>query len=82
MIAALALCAAPFAVAGLIGAAVGGAALLMARDDLEQMERNIMDPEGRRRTLTGQTNAMIGTIVSIIGILAGALHALAYFSRF
>ena len=51
----------------------------MARDDLEQMDRNIMDPDGRRQTLTGQTNAMIGTIVSGIGILAGALHMLVYF---
>ena len=60
---------------------VSGAALLLARDDLEQMDRNIMDPEGRRRTTAGQTNAMIGAIVSLLGILVGALHALVYFGK-
>lgn len=81
VIAALALCAGPFAVAGVIGAGTAGAALVMARDDLDQMERNIMDPDGRRQTLSGQTNATIGLIVSLIGILAGGLRVLVYFAN-
>ena len=81
VVAALAFCAAPFAVAGLIGAGTGGAALLMAREDLEQMDRNIMDPEGRRRTVAGQTNAFIGAIVSLIGFLVGLLRALVYLEK-
>lgn len=81
VLAALALCSAPFAVAGLVGLGTGGAALLMARDDLGLMDRNIMDPVGRRQTTAGQTNAIVGIIVSLIGILAGGLQALAYFAR-
>jgi hypothetical protein len=64
----------PFAVAALVGLGLGIGAVGMARADLEQMDRHIMDPEGRRSTVTGQGNGVIGLVLGLIGLLLGAVR--------
>lgn len=65
----------PFAVASLVGGGLGLTVSLMARDDLEQMRRKVMDPEGEQSTLTGQTCSSIGLVIGIVGlVLAGLLR--------
>jgi len=67
-----------FALASLVGAGLGIATLVMARGDLKQMERNIIDPDGRASTLTGQTNGFVGTVLGLVGILMGAVVQLSF----
>jgi len=69
----------PFALASLVGLALGIAAVVMARADVEQMDRNIMDPEGRRSTVTGQGNGVVGLVLGGIGLLLGAARLLVAF---
>jgi hypothetical protein len=65
----------PFAVASLVGAGLGLTVSLMARDDLEQMRRKEMDPEGEQNTLTGQTCSSIALVLGLVGlVLAGLLR--------
>jgi hypothetical protein len=69
----------PFALAGIVGLGLGIGAVTMARTDLEQMDRNIMDPEGRRSTVTGQGNGFVGLVLGAIGIFLGAVRLLLFF---
>ena len=45
-----------------IATAFGVSVLVMSHTDLDQMDRNIMDPQGRASTLSGQAQASIGTV--------------------
>jgi hypothetical protein len=69
----------PFALGGLVGLGLGIGAVTMARADLEQMDRNIMDPEGRRSTVTGQGNGVVGLVLGAIGLFLGAVRLLVSF---
>lgn len=68
----------PFAVASLVGAGLGLTVSLMARDDLEQMKRKEMDPEGEQNTLTGQSCSSIGLVLGIVGLVLAGLLRLPY----
>jgi hypothetical protein len=70
----------PFAIASLLSCVMGGTVLVMSNHDLDQMERNIMDPQGRESTRSGQSQASIGLVLGIIGVLLGAVRLLAFFS--
>jgi hypothetical protein len=63
----------PFAIASLIGAGLGLTVTLMARDDLAQMDRKEMDPDGHQSTQAGQTASSIGLIIGIVGLLLAGL---------
>lgn len=63
----------PFLLSSLIASALGIAAVVMARADLEQMDRNLIDPDGRRSTVTGQGNGFVGMILGLIGVLLGSV---------
>jgi hypothetical protein len=63
----------PFALASLVGGGLGLTVSLMARDDLEQMRRKVMDPDGEQSTLTGQTCSSIGLVIGIVGLLLAGL---------
>jgi hypothetical protein len=69
----------PFAVASLVGVGLGITAVAMARADIDQMDRNIMDPDGRRSTVTGQGNGVVGLVLGGIGLLLGAARLLVAF---
>jgi hypothetical protein len=43
------------------------------------IERNIMDPEGRRGTTTGQGNGFVGLVLGLIGVFLGAVRLLLAF---
>jgi hypothetical protein len=62
-----------FAAASLLGTGLGFTVTLMAKDDLEQMERKTMDAEGRQSTEAGQRAASIGMILGIVGLLLAGL---------
>lgn len=62
-----------FAAASLLGSGLGFTVSLMARDDLEQMERKTMDPDGRSSTEAGQRAASIGSILGVVGLLLAGL---------
>ncbi|OAI53353.1 hypothetical protein AYO44_16055 [Planctomycetaceae bacterium SCGC AG-212-F19] len=73
----------PFALASLVGSGLGLTVSLMARDDLEQMRRKVMDPDGEQSTLTGQTCSSIGLVIGIVGLLlAGLLRLPQLFAGF
>ena len=62
-----------FAAASLLATGLGFTVTLMAKDDLEQMERKTMDSEGRQSTEAGQRAASIGMILGIVGLLLAGL---------
>ncbi len=70
----------PFAVASAVATGLGTAAQVMSHADLEQMERNIMDPQGREKTMSGQAQGLIGTVLGVIGLLLGMVHLLVFFN--
>ena len=57
--------------AGLISLALGIPAIVMARTDLEKMNRNQMDRSGYGTTNAGFILAIIGVVLSILGIIGG-----------
>lgn len=75
-----AVCASPFAAASAIATGIGIAALMMSHGDLQQMEQNVMDPRGRARTQSGQSQASIGTVLGMIGLVFGLLRLLVWFN--
>jgi len=66
----------PFALASLVGTVIGLSAVVMGRTDIDQMDRNIMDPDGRGGTLSGKTQGMLGAVLGIIGGSLGGLNIL------
>jgi hypothetical protein len=54
---------------GLIGLILGISALNMANNDLREMDKGIMDESGRGQTNAGRTCAIIGIILSVVGII-------------
>lgn len=72
----------PFTLASAVASAVGITALVMAHNDLDQMDRNVMDPRGRDSTLSGKGQASIGTALGLIGFfLGGVVQLLILFGR-
>lgn len=69
----------PFTLASLLGAGLGIAAVSMARADLDSMDRNLIDPDGRRSTVTGQGNGFVGMVLGLIGVVLGVLSGLLRF---
>lgn len=69
----------PFALASLLAIGLGLTISIMARDDLEQMRRKEMDPEGEVSTMGGQTAASVGFITGLIGLVLAALLRLPLF---
>jgi hypothetical protein len=63
----------PFTIASLVGTGLGIAAVTMARHDLDQMERNIMDPDGHGTTTAGRTQGSIGLALGLVGIFLGGV---------
>lgn len=68
----------PFAIASLVGAGLGLTVWLMARDDIQQMNRKEMDPEGERDTEAGQRSSSIALVLGIVGVVLAGLLRLPY----
>ena len=52
---------------GLVAAlATGIPALVMAKHDLEQMNANLLNPEGRRATEMGRNKALVGVVLAVL----------------
>ena len=61
-----------FGILGLLGCLpLGIAAWIMGSRDLKEMDGGSMDPSGRSNTKAGQVCGIIGTILSVLGFLAG-----------
>jgi hypothetical protein len=63
----------PLAALSVLSAAAGIGAVVMARDDLELMERQVMDPAGRSATLQAQGRAATGIVLGLAGALLSLL---------
>jgi hypothetical protein len=63
----------PFLFASIVGTGLGVSALVMAAVDLERMEQDLVDPEGRGSTRAGRNQAAVGTGIGLIGVLLGGL---------
>lgn len=63
----------PLAAISVLAAASGIGTVVMARDDLELMDRRVMDPAGREATLAGQSNGTVGIVLGIAGALLSLL---------
>jgi hypothetical protein len=65
----------PLSLASILGAGIGLTVWIMSKDDLEQMESKIMDPEGRRNTEAGQKCAKAAMVLGAVGlVLTGLLR--------
>ncbi len=64
----------PFALASLLGLILGVCAIVMGRADLEQMDRNIMDPDGRGHTTNGKAQGGLGIVLGLIGAFLGCMN--------
>jgi hypothetical protein len=64
----------PLAIASLLASGLGLTCSLMARDDLDQMDRKVMDPEGWQATESGRRCASWAMMLGIIGLLLAAVR--------
>jgi hypothetical protein len=71
---------APFTIASGVATILGITCLVMSYADLAQMDKNIMDPQGRDSTRSGQAQAWIGTVIGGVGLLLSAVHMLVIFA--
>jgi hypothetical protein len=69
----------PFALGSLLAVGLGLTTYVLARDDLEQMKRKIMDPAGRQSTETGQNCCAIALALGSVGLLLAGLLNLPFF---
>jgi hypothetical protein len=77
----IAICFWPFVIPSLLALGLGSAALVMSRHDLDLMERNIMDPDGRTALESGRAWASVGTVLGLIGVtLGGLVRLMAWFA--
>jgi hypothetical protein len=59
--------------ASILGAGIGLTVWVMSKDDLEQMESKIMDPEGKQNTQAGQKCASVAMVLGVVGLVLTGL---------
>jgi hypothetical protein len=63
----------PFTIPSVLATGLGIATMVMSHHDLEQMNKNVMDPDGRPSTESGRSWGSIGLVLGVIGTVLGGL---------
>jgi hypothetical protein len=62
-------------ISALVSVPLGITAWALAQHDLAQMQRDLMDPRGRKETEAGRTGGILG---AVLGLVFGAFYAIIY----